>query len=215
MSKSLVIHHQDTLEAHPDTRVPDPHQDTFSKNTLGFWIYLMTDCLVFATLFITFAVMRSETFGGPSTRELFRLSTPFAETMILLFSSVTCGMGVLSSLRGEKNKVKNRVIGWLVLSFILGASFIALELSEFSHLAREGNSWERSAALSSFFTLVGTHGLHVSCGLLWMIVIMAQVFVLGITAITFRRLVIFSLFWHFLDVVWIFIFTFVYLLGVI
>lgn len=211
MNKSLTIHHQDTLEPNPDTCAPDPHQDTFSKTTLGFWIYLMTDCLLFATLFITYAVLRSQTFSGPSSRELFSLSTSFAETMILLFSSVACGFGLLSSLRNEKNKV----IAWLAVAFLLGASFIAIELSEFTHLVQEGNSWKRSAFLSSFFTLVGMHGLHVSVGLVWMIVIMAQVFWLGVTALTFRRLVAFSLFWHFLDLVWIFIFTFVYLLGVI
>jgi cytochrome o ubiquinol oxidase subunit 3 len=211
MNKPLTIHHQDRLEPNADTRVPDPHQDTFSKTTLGFWIYLMTDCLLFATLFITYAVLRSQTFGGPSSRELFSLTTSFVETMILLFSSVACGLGLLSSLRNEKNKV----IAWLAVAFLLGASFIAIELSEFTHLVQEGNSWKRSAFLSSFFTLVGMHGLHVSIGLIWIIVIMAQVFCLGITTLTFRRLVTFSLFWHFLDLVWIFIFTFVYLLGVI
>lgn len=107
------------------------------------------------------------------------------------------------------------MIGWLLVSFLLGASFVAIELTEFTHLVREGNSWERSAFLSAFFTLVGTHGLHVSVGLVWMIVMMVQVYLVGITVDTFRRLVVFSLFWHFLDLVWIFIFTFVYLMGVI
>ncbi|HEY4832678.1 MAG TPA: cytochrome c oxidase subunit 3, partial [Waddliaceae bacterium] len=150
-------------------------------------------------------------FGGPSSKELFDLSTAFIETMILLFSSVTCGFAVLSSV---KNKTK-AVIAWLALTFFLGASFVAIELNEFIHLVREGNSWVRSAFLSSFFTLVSTHGLHVTTGLLWMLVMMGQIFWCGVTAITFRRLVIFSLFWHFLDLVWIFIFTFVYLMGVI
>lgn len=211
MSRPLTIHHQDTLEPYPNTHVPDPHQDTFSMRTLGFWTYLMTDCLIFATLFITYAILHRETFGGPSSKEIFDLPTAFAETMILLFSSVACGFGVLSSLKKESKKV----IAWLVVTFILGASFVTTELTEFTHLVHEGNSWQRSAFLSSYFTLVGTHGLHVSFGLLWMIVVMAQVAFLGITTDTFRRLVIFSLFWHFLDVVWIFIFTFVYLLGVI
>lgn len=211
MSKSLTIHHQDTLEPHADTGVPDPHQDTFSKTTLGFWMYLMTDCLLFATLFITYAVLHDQTFGGPSSRQLFSLSTSFAETMILLCSTVACGLSVLASLRNDKNKV----IAWLAVTFLLGASFLAIELSEFTHLVREGNSWKRSAFLSSFFTLVGTHGLHITIGLLWMGVMMVQVFWVGITTNTFRRLVVFSLFWHFLDLIWIFIFTFVYLMGVI
>jgi len=211
MSKDLAIHHYDTLDAHADISCPDPHQDTFSKTVAGFWIYLMTDCLLFGTLFATYAVLHNETFGGPSSHELFTLSYAFIETMILLFSSVTSGLGILAALRNEKNQV----VAWFSLAFVLGASFVAMELFEFSNMVQEGHSWRRSAFLSSFFTLVGTHGLHVSTGLLWMMVLMAQIFWQGITTITFRRIVVFGLFWHFLDVVWIFIFTFVYLLGVI
>lgn len=205
----LAVHF--TPDPHPDTRVPDSHQDTFSKVFLGFWMYLMTDCIIFTTLFATYAVLHNSTFDGPSSRDLFDLSTAFIETMILLLSSVTCGFAMLSAL---KNK-KNQVIFWLIVSFLLGASFVALELHEFHQFVEEGNSWTRSAFLSSFFTLVGTHGLHVSVGLFWMLVMMAQVFFLGIDVDTFRRLAVFSLFWHFLDLVWIFIFTFVYLMGVI
>lgn len=206
---SLTMHHAPDPNA--DTRLPDPHQDTFSKTVLGFWMYLMTDCILFASLFTTYAVLHNNTFGGPSSRDLFSLSSAFTETMILLFSSVTCGFAMLSALRNDKK----RVIAWLVVAFLLGASFIAMELHEFSHLVQGGNSWTRSAFLTSFFTLVGTHGLHVSIGLFWMIVIMAQLFFDGVTVNTFRRLVVFSMFWHFLDLVWIFIFTFVYLMGVI
>jgi cytochrome o ubiquinol oxidase subunit III len=205
---SLIIHH--AREPHPDMRVPDPHQDTFSKNVLGFWVYLMSDCLLFASLFTTFAVLHNETFGGPTSKEVFHLSTAFIETMILLCSSVTCGFGVLSSL---KNKTYH-VIGWFAVTFLLGASFIAMELHEFTGMVLAGHSWRESAFLSSYFTLVGTHGLHVSFGLLWLFVVTMQVLVRGVIPITFRRIVIFSLFWHFLDVVWIFIFTFVYLMGV-
>lgn len=204
----LGIHH--APETHPDTHFPDTHQDTYSKNVLGFWMYLMTDCIIFATLFATYAVLHNSTFGGPSSRDLFDLRTAFAETMILLFSSITCGFAMLSALKSQKN----RVVGWLIVSFLLGASFIAFELHEFTHFVHEGNSWTRSAFLSSFFTLVGTHGLHVSIGLLWMLVMMIEIFAYGITVFSFRKLVIFSMFWHFLDVVWIFIFTFVYLMGV-
>lgn len=207
--KSLTIHH--TADLHADTREPDPHQDTFSKTVLGFWMYLMTDCIVFATLFTTYAVLHNSTFGGPTSRELFDLSTSFTETMILLFSSVACGLGMLSALKSKKNEV----IAWFAVTFLLGASFVAIELTEFTEMVHEGHSWTTSAFLSSFFTLVGTHGLHVTIGLFWMLVIMTQVFLSGITIETFRRLVVFSLFWHFLDVVWIFIFTFVYLMGVI
>ena len=211
MSKSLTVHHQDTLESRPDTRLPDVHQDTFSKTTLGFWMYLMTDGLLFATLFCTYAVLHHETFGGPPSQKLFNLSLAFTETMILLLSSATCGLGILSAVRNKKN----HTIAWLAITFLLGATFITMELSEFNHLIQEGNSWQRSAFLSAFFTLVGTHGLHVLAGLLWTLILILQVFRQGINVITFRRLVTFSLFWHFLDLVWIFIFTFVYLMGVI
>lgn len=209
MSKSLTVHH--ARDPFADTRVPDPHQDTFSKTTLGFWMYLMTDCLLFATLFTTYAVLHGKTFGGPSGKEIFSLTTSFTETMILLCSSATCGFAILSSLKDKRGQV----IGWFAATFLLGASFIAMEMAEFIHFVQEGNIWTRSAFLSSFFTLVGTHGLHVSIGLLWMAVMMVQVYAFGITVVTFRRLVVFSLFWHFLDLIWIFIFTFVYLMGVI
>lgn len=207
--KPLTIHH--TADPHADTRSPDPNHDTFSKNVLGFWLYLMTDCLLFTSLFATYAVLHNSTYGGPSTKDLYSLTTASIETILLLFSSVTCGFGVLSAVKNERN----RTVIWLAITFLLGASFVAMEMHEFSHLIQEGNSWRRSAFLTSFFTLVGTHGLHVSIGLLWLGVMMAQVKILGVTTDTFRRLVIFSMFWHFLDLVWIFIFTFVYLIGVI
>ncbi len=206
---TLTIHH--TPDPNADTSVPDVHQDIFSTRVLGFWMYLMTDCIIFATLFTTYAVLHNNTFGGPSSKDLFSLKTSFAETMILLLSSVTCGLGMLSALKSRRK----HVLGWFGIAFLLGASFIALELHEFTHLVLEGNSWTRSAFLSSFFTLVGTHGLHVSIGLFWMLVVLTQVYLIGINIDTFRRLVIFSLFWHFLDLVWIFIFTFVYLMGVL
>lgn len=209
MLPNLAIHHKE--EAFPDTRTPDPHQDVFSKNVIGFWLYLMTDCLLFGTLFCTYAVLKNSTFGGPTSNELYHLGTAFTETMILLFSSVACGLAVLSSLKNHKG----RVLFWLAITFLLGASFVGIEIHEFHQLVVEGNSWEKSAFLSSFFALVGTHGTHVSFGLLWIAVMIGQVMMQGINSDTFRRLVIFSMFWHFLDLIWIFIFTIVYLLGVL
>lgn len=205
----ITIYHK--RDPNADTSVPDPHQDTYSKTTLGFWMYLMTDCLLFGTLFATYAVLRYSTFGGTTTHDIFSLPPVFLETMVLLLSSVTCGFAVLSAL----NDKKKAVLGWLVATFILGAIFLALELHEFHSLVEEGNSWTKSAFLSSFFTLVGTHGLHISVGLLWIAVMLFQVSRAGINIDTFRRLVVFSMFWHFLDLVWIFIFTFVYLMGVL
>ncbi|MFN0065417.1 MAG: cytochrome o ubiquinol oxidase subunit III [Chlamydiales bacterium] len=188
---------------------PDPHQDIFSKTTLGFWIYLMTDCLIFATLFVTYGVLHKGTFGGPGPAQLFSLSLSFTETMVLLFSSVVGGFAMLAMRSGQMKKFYL----YFIITFLLGLSFVVLEVHEFMSFVYEGNSWERSAFLSSFFTLVGTHGLHVSIGLLWMLVLMIQIAVLGVTTTTFRRLVCFNMFWHFLDLVWIFIFSFVYLLG--
>ncbi len=204
----MTIHH--TVEPNPDISTPDPHQDSFSKVYLGFWIYLMTDCVLFATLFSTYAVMRYSTFGGPGPKELFELSTAFLETMILLVSSVTCGLAVLASIKNNTKAVQT----WLALTFILGAAFLAIELHEFNSFVERGASWQRSGFLSSFFALVGTHGLHIASGLIWIAVMLGQVFTFGINGDTFRRLVLFSLFWHFLDLIWIFIYTFVYLMGV-
>jgi cytochrome o ubiquinol oxidase subunit III len=209
MSNPLNIHHKPNL--HPDTRIPDPHQDTFSRTLLGFWMYLMTDCLLFGSLFATYAILHHSTFGGPSSRELFSLPLVFAETMILLVSSITCGFGMLSAVKNRKN----RAIAFLSITFLLGLAFVIVEVWEFHQFILEGYSWKRSAFLSSFFTLVGTHGLHVSVGLLWIIVLIGQLFKMGVTINTFRRFAVFTFFWHFLDLVWIFIFTFVYLMGVI
>ncbi len=188
---------------------PDPNQDTFSKTILGFWIYIMTDCIIFATLFTTYAVLHTSTFGGPGPHQLFELRTPLIETIVLLVSSFTCGLGLLAASRNKRNAI----IGWFLLTFLFGLSFVVMEVNEFSHFVHQGHTWQRSAFLSSFFTLVGTHGFHVSIGLLWLVVLVIQLVSRGLNVDTFRRLVCFNMFWHFLDLVWIFIFTFVYLMA--
>lgn len=182
-----------------------------STKTLGFWIYIMTDCVLFGTLFATYAVLHGSTFGGPSSSQLFDLPYVFIETFLLLTSSFTIGMAVLSAQAGHKS----RTIGWLILTFILGLSFVAMELTEFSHLVADGNSWQRSGFLSAFFTLVGTHGAHISVGLLWMIVMTLRIVKGGLKSVDVRRLALLGLFWHFLDIIWICIFTIVYLMGVV
>ncbi|MGC1878484.1 MAG: cytochrome o ubiquinol oxidase subunit III [Rhabdochlamydiaceae bacterium] len=194
-----------------DTRVPDPHQDTFSKTIFGFWVYLMTDSILFGSLFVTYGTLHHRTFGGPSSHDIFTLPLVIAETAVLLLSSVTCGLGLLAAVR----KKKKALLGWFAIAFLMGLSFVGMELFEFSHLVREGHTWQKSAFLTSFFSLVGTHGTHVSVGLIWLLVLMGQVLRKGVTVTTFRRLVCFNMFWHFLDLVWIFIFTFVYLMGVL
>lgn len=181
------------------------------KVTFGFWVYLMTDSVLFASLFATYAVLQANTFGGPSASELFSLPFVLTESMLLLTSSFTCGLAILALHR----KNKNQVIAWLAVTFILGAAFLAMELYEFRHLIHEGYDWQRSGFLSAYFTLVGTHGLHIVAGLIWIAVLLTQLYYKGITAMTIKRTLMLSLFWHFLDIVWIFIFTIVYLMGVI
>lgn len=187
----------------------DPQHDT-SKSMLGFWIYLMTDCVLFATLFATYLVLRGGTFGGPDGKELFSLPFVLAETIILLTSSFTSGLALLAARRAENRAV----LAWMGATIVLGLAFLGLELSEFAKLAAEGNSWTRSAFLSSFFTLVGTHGLHITAGLLWAFSLIPRLVSRPLDHVSQRRVALWSLFWHFLDVVWIFIFTIVYLFGV-
>lgn len=189
----------------------ESHHAQAHENTIfGFWIYLMTDCILFGTLFATYIVLHTSTYGGPSGREIFNLPYALIETMVLLASSFTSGLAMLP---GHLNN-KKRILFWFSLTFLLGAIFVGMELAEFSHLIAEGNSWTRSAFLSAFFTLVGTHGLHVSIGLLFMIIFLVPVAIHGMTLVSLKRLTCLRLFWHFLDVVWIFIFSVVYLMGV-
>jgi len=181
------------------------------KNLFGFWIYLMSDLLTFAALFAAFAVLRNNTFGGPSGEDLFSLPFVLTETIILLTSSFTCGMAILSARMGKGKQV----VAWLLVTFLLGAAFLVMELTEFHRLIAEGNGPQRSAFLSSFFALVSTHGLHIFIGLIWMSVVTAVIWKRGLDPKINSNLARLSLFWHFLDIVWIFIFTVVYLMGVL
>jgi len=187
------------------------HEDAGSLTVFGFWIYLMTDCILFATLFAGYAVLRDSVAGGPSTVDIFELPYVLTETMLLLFSSITYGYAMLAMNRDEPTYV----IRWLGLTFLLGLGFIGMEINEFQHLIQEGYGPDRSGFLTAFFTLVGTHGAHVATGLVWMAILMWQVKRKGINTTTATRLSCLSLFWHFLDVVWICVFTVVYLLGVV
>ena len=191
------------------TYARDVHHDQGATNVYGFWIYIMSDCVLFSCLFAAYAVLHVNVFGGPDGKELFSLPFVFVETMLLLTSSFTCGLMMLAI-----NKTRQQqAIFWMAVTFLLGLSFVVMEVYEFHELVVEGNSWSRSAFLSSFFTLVGTHGLHVSLGLLWMVVLLIQILKHGITPVVNAKLQTFSLFWHFLDIVWIFLFTIVYLIG--
>lgn len=181
----------------------------FSRKTLGFWVYLMTDCVLFATLFATFAVLRTATAGGPAGSDIFDLDFVLIETMILLTSSFTVGLAMLAAERGYRYQS----LIWLVVTFALGATFLGMELWEFNHLIAEGHGWQQSAFLSSYFVLVGTHGIHIAIGLLWMAVMILRLIQRNFKETDVRRLSLLSLFWHFLDIIWIFIFSFVYLIG--
>jgi len=178
---------------------------------LGFWIYLMSDCLVFACLFATYAVLGRSYAGGPTGPELFDLPLVAMNTALLLLSSITYGFAMLAS---QRQHLRNTLL-WLAVTGLLGAGFIALELSEFAHFIHEGAGPQRSAFLTSFFSLVGTHGLHVTFGIVWLVTLMFQLGRHGLTPENGRRLMCLSMFWHFLDVVWIGVFTFVYLMGVL
>ena len=176
---------------------------------LGFWLYLMSDCLVFACLFAVYGVLGRNYAAGPSGAELFELPLVALNTALLLLSSITYGFAMLEMQRRRQGAV----LAWLAITGLFGAGFLGVELYEFAHLIHEGAGPQRSAFLSSFFTLVGTHGLHVTFGTVWLVTLMVQVSRLGLTAANRRRLMCLSMFWHFLDVVWIDVFTFVYLMG--
>jgi len=189
----------------------DAHTDHGDTTVFGFWIYLMTDCILFGTLFATFAVMRTSFAGGPTGKQLFEIPGLAYETAALLLSSITYGFAMLAAYQQKVGQVR----AWLVVTFVLGLCFLGIEVHEFAKLIGEGAGPDRSGFLSIFFTLVGTHGLHVTCGLVWMAVLMVQT--IGKVRLTPRaitRLSCQSLFWHFLDIVWICVFSFVYLLSV-
>ena len=182
-----------------------------NSTLLGFWLYLMSDCLVFACLFAAYAVLGRNYAGGPTGAELFDLPLVGINTALLLLSSITYGFAMLESQR----KRLGSTLVWLGVTGLFGAGFIALELYEFTHLIHEGAGPQRSGFLTSFFALVGTHGLHVTFGIIWLVTLMFQLNRHGLIPENRRRLMCLSMFWHFLDVVWIGVFTFVYLMGVL
>ena len=187
------------------------HHEEGASTMLGFWIYLMSDCLIFAILFACYAVLGGNYAAGPSPKDLFDLKLIALNTAMLLFSSITYGFAMISM---QENRV-GAMQGWLAVTGLFGLAFLGIELYEFHHLIEIGATPQSSAFLSAFFTLVGTHGLHVTFGLVWLVVLMVQVSRIGLIQANRRRLMCLSLFWHFLDVIWIGVFTFVYLMGML
>lgn len=185
------------------------HSEQSGTTNLGLWIYLMTDMMLFASLFATFMVLRHNTAGGPNGHELFSMPYVLVETIVLLVSSLLAGLAFVSA-KFEKRKA---MLGFLAVSLLLGALFLGLELYEFGAMVAEGHSWATSAFLSSYFTLVGTHGAHIAVGLIWGVVLLARLLHGPWNRHAMRKLGLFVVFWHFLELVWIFIFSIVYLIG--
>lgn len=196
----------------PERRVPLAErgpQPPYVVSAYGFWLFVLSDCIMFAAIFAAYAVLAGETAGGPGPRELFARGRVLLETFCLLASSFTCGLLTLAALSRDRRTIHL----WGALTFALGAAFLALEIDEFAGMLEEGAGPTRSAFLSAFYMLVGTHGLHVAFGLVWLLVMLAQVATLGFRPPVIRRLLCFSIYWHALDIVWVALFTTVYLIG--
>lgn len=207
-----IAHNTGAAGAAPSTRsyfVREHHPENGSL--LGFWLYLMSDCLIFACLFATYAVLGRSYADGPTGAALFDLPLVAVNTAMLLLSSITYGFAMLAM---QRKQLRSTLV-WLGITGLFGLAFLSLEMYEFMHLIHEGAGPQRSAFLSSFFALVGTHGLHVTFGVIWLVTLMFQLNKHGLTPENGRRMMCLSLFWHFLDVIWIGVFTFVYLMGVL
>ncbi|MEE8634216.1 MAG: cytochrome c oxidase subunit 3, partial [Methyloceanibacter sp.] len=185
------------MTASASTMSPPPTAEQYEEKEFGFWLYLMSDAAIFALLFATYMVMVGNTAGGLPGKDLFSLERAAGETALLLLSSTAFGFAAVALSAGERS----RTVIWLLVTFALGAGFICLEVGEFWGMIQEGAPPERSGFLSAFFTLVGTHGLHVSIGLLWIAVMIGQVLFKGLTAPVASRLMRLGLFWHFLDII--------------
>jgi cytochrome o ubiquinol oxidase subunit III len=209
---NVLTRERDSLTEAPIFYEIDEHPHPEGANTmLGFWIYLMSDCLIFAVLFATYGVLGGAYAAGPAPKDIFELPLIALNTSMLLLSSITCGFAMLEMAKGHVRATQI----WMAVTVLFGIAFVAIELHEFAHLIEIGATPQRSAFLSSFFTLVGTHGLHVTVGMIWAVTLMAQIGQRGLIAANQRRMMCFSMFWHFLDVIWIGVFTFVYLMGML
>jgi cytochrome o ubiquinol oxidase subunit 3 len=205
------MHNEAVLAHGHDHEHHHHHHEGDSLDVFGFWLYILTDCILFGTLFATFIVLNDPSSHGPTLKSYVDLKGILIETFLLLVSNLTFCFAILSLNKSFIGRTQL----WLAITFLLGAGFVFMEVTEFANIAHEGFSWATSGQASSFFTLVGTHGLHVSFGLLWILIMIIQLPMLKITHITKRRMTYLGLFWNFLDIVWIFVFTIVYLMGAI
>jgi cytochrome o ubiquinol oxidase subunit 3 len=190
-------------------------EEAAEQRAMGFWLYLMGDAVIFALLFMTYGIMVGNTAGGPTGKALFSLNNAAIETALLLISSTTFGMASIAARQGDRQGAQGAVLGWLGVTFLLGVGFVFLEIREFMGMIAAGAGPQRSGFLSAFFTLVGTHGLHVSVGLIWIVIMSGQIFTKGLTFPVKSRLFRLGLFWHFLDIAWVGIFSVVYLPGLL
>lgn len=191
--------------------VKDHTHNNDATDVFGFWLYIMTDCILFGCLFAVFLVLNQPGAYGQVLKSYIDLYYVLIETFVLLISNFTFCLAILNL---NKNKLVKVQI-WLFITFLFGATFVSMEINEFARLASKGYRWDISGQASSFFTLVGTHGLHVTIGLMWILLMIFQLPYLKITHVAKRRMIYLGLFWNFLDIVWIFLFTIVYLTGVI
>lgn len=193
-----------------DSHYPDTHHDAYSKTIFGFWLYLLTDFVLFATILAVYFVLRHGTFGGPSAKDLLPLSFTCMQSVFLLLSAFFSGLGNTYAHKNEKKKTAF-LYG---VTFLMGLIFLGMVFSGFSTLIQEGNDWSRSAFLSAYFTLVGTHAFHVVAALIWTVVFLPLIWLRGFTSVTLQRLTCLRLFWQFINMIWVGIFTMVYLMGV-
>jgi cytochrome o ubiquinol oxidase subunit III len=188
---------------------PDAHHDPYSKTIFGFWVYLLTDFMLFATYFAAYVVLQKSTFGGPAAREILSLPHALIQTLLLLTCGLTSGCaGIFAHRKDKKN-----TLFFFTVTFVLGAFFLSLQIDEYTNLVTQGYTWKKSAFLTSYFNLLALHSIHVVFALLWIIVFIIPLWKKGITDTSLRRLTCLKMFWHFLTIVWIFIFTIVYLAG--
>jgi cytochrome o ubiquinol oxidase subunit 3 len=198
-----------TAEVPVHESYPDPHHHSYGRTIFGMWLYLLSDFIFFGALFATYIVLKDSTFGGPSSSQLFSPPFTLVQTLVMLCCSFSVGLGGAAAHRKEKN----RTIILFGATFLLGLIFMGMEWSEFSRYLKAGHGWEQSAFLSAYYTIIGTHGVHVLFGLLWIIVLLVPVWREGITHTSMRRLTALRMFWQFINMIWVLIFSFVYLLG--